>query len=78
MRLGARCAVYETLPSGVITVTAGRFRSLPLCRWAVGLAEIAGKVAYSAQLSQLLAMGTSVVNVDSTSMTEAVGLATVI
>ena len=51
---------------------------MPLCRWAVGLAEIAGKVAYSAQLSQLLAMGTSVVNVDSTSMTEAVGLATVI
>ena len=39
---------------------------------------MAGKVAYSAKLSQLLAMGTSVVNVDSTSMTEAVGLATVI
>ena len=32
LRLSARCAVYVTVPPDVITVTAGRFRSLPLCR----------------------------------------------
>ena len=44
----------------------------------MGLAELAGKVAWSAWRSLLLAIWTSVVDVDSTLMTEAVGLATLI
>ena len=42
------------------------------------MAELAGKVAWSAWRSLLLAIRTSVVDVDSRLMTEAVGLATLI
>ena len=42
------------------------------------LAELAGKVAWSAWRSLLLAIQMSVVDVDSTLMMEAVGLATLI
>ena len=44
----------------------------------MGLAKMAGKVAWSAWRSLWLAIRTSVVDVDSTLMTEAVGLATLI
>ena len=44
----------------------------------MGLAELAGEVAWSAWRSLLPAIRTSVVDLDSTLMTEAVGLATLI
>ena len=44
----------------------------------MGLAELAGKVAWSAWRSLLLAFRTFVIDVDSTLTTEAVGLATLI